>query len=569
MIQPRERRKSIISSESLVHNDVNRRKCEGKKKQNDYYQQNSYVPIFFFLCVILLCIGIFQQLQFTSNDKHVNIAMKFFDRKLSKKSKSCGRSRDEQEVVTSDIIRGRNIKPFLYSNPKIGERGRCKISVVITDPDLECSVFNALESVAANVHPIHLTCIIIQTSLCRIEKAYNIIGNVTLAYEILVDEIYDMSMPLLRSLIQLGNVRVTIVDHNKYQLNSCDDFRSVNGLFFNIDYWSDYQTITQTMLEYGASSFNDAFIDLTYSNNYDKVELKGEFIAGTDSDQVLIIQNDAVLCHGFDVDKWDMFAYVGAPWNKNHFQYCNRMTVSWKDWHTKSYGDNQPNPAYPIDMCHNEKNSPVGNGGLSLRSRYWMRKVINYCPQAEFSGLSQEQMKQATCLASDNTFFEQEDYYFSTILRGLFHNHYNVSTGHKMPSGLEAALFATETIYFTDVLNQYPDSTPSLEQNLVERLWWKGIGTNEHAGWNRYQNMKSLSILSNGRMPVIPIGLHAVYKYDTRILNKDTYRYMLNECPYLAGVMKVESYFTKIGRLSMIKILGSRSFIFVFDIFWK
>ena len=37
-----------------------------------------------------------------------------------------------------------------------------------------------------------------------------------------------------------------------------------------------------------------------------------EFIEDVDSDTVLIIQDDAVLCHKFDVQNWKEFAFVGG-----------------------------------------------------------------------------------------------------------------------------------------------------------------------------------------------------------------------------------------------------------------
>jgi hypothetical protein len=75
------------------------------------------------------------------------------------------------------------------------------MTVVITDAYLECSVYNALESVVVNVHPYDGICIVIETSFWRIEKTYDIRdnNNVTFLYETLFDETYDRSMPLLRS----------------------------------------------------------------------------------------------------------------------------------------------------------------------------------------------------------------------------------------------------------------------------------------------------------------------------------------------------------------------------------
>jgi hypothetical protein len=118
--------------------------------------------------------------------------------------------------------------------------------------------------------------------------------------------------------------------------------------------------------------------------------------------QILI---DAVLCHGLDIYAWNHFPYVGAPW-ENHI-FCLRFPSHWNNWHSnaKEYQNKKKNqkvllssspkvaiPDYPNDMCTNPETAPLGNGGLTLRSRYWMQQAIWYCPIPCASGLSQQEV---------------------------------------------------------------------------------------------------------------------------------------------------------------------------------
>jgi hypothetical protein len=142
----------------------------------------------------------------------------------------------------------------------------------------------------------------------------------------------------------------------------------------------------------------------------------------------------------------------------------------------------------------------------------------------------------------------------------------------KMPSVFEASLFSTETMYFADIVNQYTSiSDTSLEQNLVERLWWNdpnsssAMNNHEHSGWIRYHPMKNLSIESKRLKPILPIGLHATYKYDLRFRNKISSQYMVNECPYLPGAIKSETYFEMILRLWHLQTLRSKWFLYIFN----
>ena len=125
-------------------------------------------------------------------------------------------------------------------------------------------------------------------------------------------------------------------------------------------------------------------------NNMNKLVLNGEFVYQQASDFILVIQNDAVLCHGLDVYLWNQFPYVGAPWPTEY--WCNKFKSHWDEWHntntttttTTTTGSNESEsyiPPYPNtnDLCTDTVVGPYGNGGLSFRSRYWMHEVIHYC----------------------------------------------------------------------------------------------------------------------------------------------------------------------------------------------
>jgi Protein of unknown function (DUF5672) len=467
---------------------------------------------------------------------------------------------DDTDIETATSgKRNQLIWQHTYSNPWIIENG-CVMTVSLLDPSLGPPVFFTLESVAENVHPINQTCILIQTSICRIQKNYNLeedLSSYNEAYMILTELIYNSSKPLLRSLIELGNVRVSIFNHTKYQTSNCQDFRSVNNPFFHIDYWSDYYYFDTQGNKIVLNSNNNSNTDIIsaigtddqVSNSKTNLSflLSGEFVPNQDSDFILVIQNDAVLCHGLDVFSWNHFPFVGAPWGTGYV--CRKFRKQWYQWHAAAYGYNESTstiPYYPNDMCTNPEVAPYGNGGLSLRSRYWMREAIRYCPQVSYSGLSEQEKQNAPCLHTGIRFDSQEDVYYGVILRGMFSNMKNV-TSHRMPTVLEASLFATESRYFMDHYNAFSSSSQYSEEVMVKQLWWRGEnGTLDndtdnstlsyHEGWDRYQRMKTIWIESNHSKPIVPIGYHAIHKYDASLI-KWAYHHIIEECPYLIGIL--------------------------------
>jgi Protein of unknown function (DUF5672) len=435
------------------------------------------------------------------------------------------------------------MQQYSYANPYIQRHG-CVMTVLLLDPTLKPAVYFSLESVAANVHPINETCILIQTSLCRIQKMYGLeedSSSYNTAYKILAESIYNASKPLFRRLIELGNVRVSIFNHSKYQTASCDDFRVVNTPFLHIDYWSNYYYLDS---EGSKVELHGPDRNFKVEETNPTTRLSGEFVADQDSDFLLVIQDDCVLCHGFDVYSWNHFAFVGAPWHPNYF--CNKFGSHWNQWHLAANGNASiaSIPPYPTDMCTNPETGPVGNGGLALRSRYWLREVIRYCPAVKYSGLSEQELTDAVCLHKSVTLDSQEDAYFGTILRGFFFNGKNVS----MPTVLEAALFSTEMYYFQDHCVHYPNCSKESEESMIKKLWWSGENTkhdnlrahpSHHEGWNRYERMKKIWLESGKTQPIISIGYHAMHKFQQNKI-KNAYHYIVGECPYLEGILPEE-----------------------------
>lgn len=204
-------------------------------------------------------------------------------------------------------------------------------------------------------------------------------------------QIYARSGPLLQDFWDRGRVRVSILDHSLYDLKSCHEFQSVNSVFLSTHYWMK------------------------------------EFVALHDADLVLVMQHDTVLCKPLDLEPWRRFAYVGSPWFLR-FPYLNDQYVrakfirihgksdanyskeAWQEYwkrldpyytgyyypDTKHTGSSncstmeaQVNnilcplpegmPAFPKTLPYRER--WVGNGGLSLRSRTAMVRMLRVCPK--------------------------------------------------------------------------------------------------------------------------------------------------------------------------------------------
>jgi len=290
-----------------------------------------------------------------------------------------------------------------YTSSDILERG-CDLTVVLMDPRIpsmsfQDSVWYTLESVAAYAP---YACVLLQTASCSVENELIKQGESVTQEQISMEisnRIYKHSLPLFRQMMLRGQVRYTILNHTKYQLTACDNFLNPSKALMNVNYWGS-----------------------------------DEFIPKVDSDQILIIQSDAVLCHNFLAKKWTDLAFVGAPWPPTvDHRYnpeppeglCEGMPMRYRIWFLDSIRfqklkkrvlkqNGKPDPAKQEEIhllrgrqqdknveeeelqvldtsripsvCSNGR-APIGNGGFSLRSRQWMRHAIQTCPQVHYSGV--------------------------------------------------------------------------------------------------------------------------------------------------------------------------------------
>lgn len=404
-----------------------------------------------------------------------------------------------------------------YQNPTILRDG-CAATVLFVDPYLSEDALWALESVVANIHPLEKTCFLLQTSICMFKMEMDDKDDSTQQqqrqqqqYHAKVMHVMNVAQPKFRSMIERGNVRMTVLDHRKYHLRSCTNYYNPSFLYENYQYW-------------GPDEFDPA-----------------------DSDLILMMQADAVLCHDLNLDKWRDVAWVGAPWaaskGKKGWHYCSAFPRQWKSFHdvgrnststTAASSYSPPLPDYPNEdeMCSDTRYGPQGNGGLSIRSRSWLQKAIAYCPTHRFevSGLSREVFDASICRATDT---DAEDSYFVTILRGI---------GAPLPSNYEAALFAQELRSTRDVANQFNlAGNVSFMEDMVRKRWYS---PNDPTGLTLFRDMKKhqpkLDSENNNVDAVVSIGLHKPWNQAlVQRINEDH----LNEyCPYLRKIVARSHY---------------------------
>jgi len=288
-------------------------------------------------------------------------------------------------------------------------------------------------------------------------------------------------------MIESGNVRMVPLDHLKYNLKSCQNFYNPSFAWMHHRYWRD------------------------------------EFIA-QDSDMVLSIQNDSVLCHKFNPNLWRDMAFVGAVWPPRANMHnnpepkigcCRFFETKWNEWNKWSVHDDiQP---YPDDLCTFDNGiAPLGNGGLTIRSRKWLIKAIEYCPHPTYSGFDKAYLHNTKCMVPQPA-IPAEDVYFGLILKGL---------RAPLPTGFESALFSVEMIFAEKVLEYY--STPSNRaegeqelENMVVKRW----GADQ---LELFRNMRK-----EGQ--TIPIGFHKPYWYHDRSLLLS--QRMHERCQFLANII--------------------------------
>jgi len=368
----------------------------------------------------------------------------------------------------------------------------CELTVLFMDPRLPTlgvgqPAWFALESVAAFAPN---ACILIQTSNCTIEKQFP--GNVEAG---VTQNIYSRSLPLFRGIIERGRVRVTYLDTKKYKLKSCDDFGNPSMAFMNRNYWKD------------------------------------EFIDGIDSEIVLIVQDDAVLCRPLDLEHLKSYAYIGAVWPREANilfpnppeGMCVGMPIRWKSWlfyqrrweiqqikleqnpHSIPKEDRFAAPSRLLSTAFQSPcghgNAPVGNGGISMRNRTWLVEAIEACPHIDRAGFEVDHTNGCQVVDLIN-----EDFYFGTVLRGI---------GAPLPNATVASMFAAEILL--------PEH--------VQRLYGTDIQIDTDIG-------NAEQIRFEGQTLTIPGAFHKPWWYLPNSLLRSPS--MENACPFLGFLFKPE-----------------------------
>lgn len=375
-----------------------------------------------------------------------------------------GKTINYDEYFTNNSLNRISLATY---GPNIIQNG-CNITVQIMDPRISTShrgapVFFTLESVGAFIPD---ACVVITTSKCKIHLHNKDKTQMTVD-DALYHHIYNSSLPLFQAMIKRGQVRVKILDHTMYNLKRCDNFYNPSAALMNVNYWT------------------------------------GVFIDGVDSDMVLIMQDDSVLCNEPNFEYLRRYPYIGALWLEYE---CNLIKKLWKDFTQvplKEYRDKErsgflsdqdrrpdlENVTSTIDSYCDKAHGigAVGNGGLSLRSRKAMVRVINTCPHVLWSGIDLVN-RTFPCLVTGEP---AEDLYFATVLRGL---------NAPMPTAYEAAVFSVERVWPSEVTNRF--GGPKTYNELVE--------TTRNV-------MKRVNFAHvNGRIETVPLGFHQAHYFNPK-----------------------------------------------------
>ena len=321
-----------------------------------------------------------------------------------------------------------------------------------------------------------------------------------------------------------------------------------------------------------------------------------EFDPGVDSDTVLMMQSDSILCRPFDVDFYRTYAMVGAVWDT---YACDMLKRHWtKFLRPQQEGflsgwkmDFVLNGEFP-DVCQADGGGsgsgagPVGNGGLSLRSRSAMRRAIETCPHKVWSGLdgmdsnidshsagttnstfskrnssdsnSNSNSKRSShrhrhrrnlpCIVDldndgEDAHAMQEDVYFATILRA--------TNATLLPTAFVASLFAVEAIWPDRAVELYggpPDDGESreyiaekascayrgarviIQRHQRQQMRSGGRKGNKNTNGNAEETTKR-SRRRRMRDETVPIGFHKPYQYHDRdtLASRD----VAGQCPLL------------------------------------
>ncbi len=379
---------------------------------------------------------------------------------------------------------------YNYTSPRVLNNG-CNLTVIIVDPRPPISSYNhpiwfSLESLALFVP---YACITLHTASCKTVNQGSKQPTSSQRVEVTAKSMYERSLPMFRRMMEMGQVRINVIDHIKYGLTDCDNFGKGNNVFMNVHFWQD------------------------------------EFINGLDSDMVMTFQDDGVLCRYFDIHLWKDFAYVGAPWvpgwfwtNKIGGAGCDSMRDIWSEWAPKCNGltEYQANES-SSRFCTPGYGGLQGNGGVSLRNRRWMVEVIQRCP-SELSGLEMFDSNEGAY-----TFDSNEDVYFATILNGL---------NATMPTAFEASLFSVENLFPEDILEKYELVDRHEVVAKIERLWGRDTGMEAYERMHRNDSY-DFGAESATKLRTIPFAFHQVWLH-TNVNDVQ----IQNECKLLKFVVR-------------------------------
>jgi len=388
----------------------------------------------------------------------------------------------------------RNFSSFdVYTSPQILKNG-CALTVVITDPRIPLaniteSLWFTLESIATYSNTSW--CVVLQTSACKLMNNTQNLKNI-LPIAVASEAIYSKAMPAFRRMMEAGQVRITILNHTKYGLKSCSDFYNPSSAFMNINYWQD------------------------------------EFIQHVDSDMILIMQDDSVLCGALDITLWSDLAYVGALWAPKEsplwlvpkLGMCNQMKMYWRTW-TARYKKFEPMLS---NLCERGF-GPVGNGGLSLRNKSWMIRAIETCPYTPYSGIPLNKAGVASgCKVTRQI---NEDVYFATVLNGIH---------APMPTAYEASLFTTEMLWAEQADEFYGPYSMTEKENMILKRWGAHPASLEkyrrmHDINNYVSTSSSDALFTKDLLRTIPIGLHKPWWYHPNHLLQG--KQVQKECKFL------------------------------------
>mmetsp|Transcript_61628 Transcript_61628/g.74138 ORF Transcript_61628/g.74138 Transcript_61628/m.74138 type:complete len:557 (-) Transcript_61628:17-1687(-) len=440
--------------------------------------------------------------------ERLSLVRKKYDKELTKyqNRKESGTAEEEYPRITWETP----IAPRLttvYASPEILAKG-CSITVVFLDPRIPAakytdSTWYMLESVAEHVGIDDDTvCVTLQTSSCVLQKDRSKALGINLSFEesaeeypenldlegIMSEAVYRRSFPLFRKMLEKGQVRLNFIDHEKYHLPSCSDYYPPNGALMNMHYWRD------------------------------------EFLDDIDSDLVLYVQKDSVLCHTLDPNNWRDISFVGGPFPGDleklnakakivHKQdICKMAPKHWKHFtRDRVVGTNSHLPLELTDICGNGRGL-VGNGGLSLRSRAWMSESIMTCPHFDLSGLH-EDLIPAYCNVNHDI---NEDSYFSIILNAI---------DAPLVIPWEAALFSLETYWADKTEEIFGDVSFEEKHGIIAHRWGKD-GLNK---FHQMHNAASYNKMDVKDLVIIPIGMHKPWLYHSPEVLKSPQ--VEKECP--------------------------------------